>query len=56
MKKQTFNGRDIPMREEVNAEVDDVPVVARSPSYQQPYQEAEEMTRYAMEQRKVKRG
>lgn len=56
MKKQTFKESDIPMRTECNALIDDVPIVGRSPSFQQPLEEAAEMTREALRQRDVKRG
>lgn len=52
MKKERFREEDIPMRREVNADIDDVPVVARSPSFQQPISEAEEMTREVLRKRK----
>ena len=56
MEKDNFYARDIPMRREVNADLDDVPVVARSPSYQQPVEEALEQTREAMRQREYPNG
>jgi len=56
MERKNFDGRDIPMKREINADLDEVPIVARSPSFQQPLSEAEELTREALEQRKVKRG
>lgn len=51
MKGKSFSMRDIPMRTESNSEIDDVPVVARCPSFQQPYEEAMEMTREALKVR-----
>lgn len=51
MDKYNFEERDIPMKTEVNAAYCDVPVVARSPSYQQPVEEAVEQTREALRQR-----
>jgi len=56
MESKEFRAREIPMRREVNADIDDVPVVARSPSFQQPIEEAVEQTKMALEQRKVRRG
>ena len=40
------------MRMQVNAKYLDVPIVARSPSYQQPIQEAIEQTQEALKKRK----
>lgn len=47
---------EIKMRTESNATYCDVPIVARSPSYQQPIEEAVEMTKEALRQRERKRG
>ena len=51
-----FEKKEARMRMETNASYCDVPIVARSPSYQQPVEEAVEQTREAMRQRTVKRG
>jgi hypothetical protein len=48
--------REARMRMETNASYCEVPIVARSPSYQQPVEEAVEQTRMALRQRAVKRG
>ena len=55
MKNNTFDERDIPMRTEVNARYCDVPIVARSTSYQQPLEEAYEQTEEALRQREYPR-
>jgi len=44
------------MRTQSNATYLDVPIVARSPSYQQPVEEAIEETREAMKQRTPRYG
>lgn len=54
MKKNTFREEDIKMRTEADATYDEVPIVARCPSYQQPLEEAEEQTREAMKQRNMR--
>lgn len=56
MKKNTFRGKDIKMKTEANATYDEVPIVARCPSYQQPIEEAEEQTTEALRQREINRG
>ena len=56
MKKEIMNAREIPMRKETNANYCDVPVVARSPSYQQPIEEAMEQTTEALKQRTMRYG
>ena len=56
MMKEIMDGRDIPMRTESNANYCEVPVVARSRSFQQPMEEAVEETREAMRQREYPRG
>ena len=56
MRKNNFDARDIPMRKEADANIDDVPVVARSPSYQQPIEEALEQTREALRQQEYPNG
>ncbi len=47
---------DPKMRTAVNATYLDVPVIARSPSFQQPVEEADEQTREALKQRTVGYG
>lgn len=55
--KREYNERKEPaMSHDRDATYCEVPIVAYSPSYQQPASEAEEMTREALEQRKVHRG
>ncbi len=56
MNKYNFEERDIPMRTEVNAAYCDVPIVVRSPSYQQPVEEAIEQTQEVLKKRAVRRG
>ena len=55
MEKDYMENREPKMRTEANANYCDVPVVARSPSYQQPLEEAAEQTREALKQRIIRR-
>lgn len=55
MEKYNFEERHIPMRTESNAAYCDVPIVVRSPSYQQPVEEAMEQTEEAMMQRRSRK-
>lgn len=56
MEKDYMETKEPPMRTEVNANYCDVPVVARSPSYQQPLEEAYEQTQEALKQRAPRYG
>ena len=56
MEDKYLERRESRMRMETNASYCEVPIVARSPSYQQPVEEAVEQTREAMMQRKVRRS
>jgi hypothetical protein len=47
---------EIKMSTQSNATYCEVPIVARSPSYQQPVEEAEAQTREALRQRTIRRG
>jgi len=56
MDKEYMKERESRMRHETNASYCDVPIVARSPSYQQPVEEAVEQTREALKQRTPRYG